>query len=85
MNSRTRMASSTVYSGSSMGRPARWFLRFFILSVALLNMGGVLQHDIQQIRRQASGDDTALKALLDQQRDTAGVVDMGVGHDDVVM
>ena len=28
MNSRTRMASSTVYSGSSMGRPARWFLRF---------------------------------------------------------
>ena len=47
-------------------------------------MGGVLQHDIQQIRRQASGDDTALKALLDQQRDTAGVVDMGVSHQHIV-
>ena len=30
-------------------------LTVFILGVALLNMGGVLQHDIQQIRRQASG------------------------------
>ena len=27
-NSGTRMASATVYSGSTLGRPARWFLRF---------------------------------------------------------
>ena len=59
-------------------------LTVFILGVALLNMGGVLQHDIQQLRRQASGEDTALKALLDQQGDTAGVVDMGVRHQHIV-
>ena len=59
-------------------------LTVFILGVALLNMGGVLQHDIQQIRRQASGEDTALKTLLDQQGDTAGVVDMGVSHQHIV-
>ena len=59
-------------------------LAVFILGVALLNMGGVLKHDIQQVRRQASGDDTALKALLDQQGDTAGVVDMGVSHQHIV-
>ena len=37
-----------------------------------------------QIRRQPGGDDPALEALLDQHGDPAGVVDVGVGHQDEV-
>ena len=31
-----------------------------------------------------NGEDAALKALLDQQRDTAGMIDMGVSHQHIV-
>ena len=51
-----------------------------ILRVALLNVGGVRQHDAQQVGRQPGGDDTALKAVFDQHGDAAGMVDVGVGH-----
>ena len=54
------------------------------LRVALLDEGGVPQHDRHQLTGQTGGEDLALKALFHQQGDPAGVVDMGVGHDDVV-
>ena len=55
-------------------------LAVLILRVLLLNVGGVLQHNVQQVRRQPGGDDAALKTVLDKHGDTARVVDMGVGH-----
>ena len=55
-------------------------LAVLILGVALLNVGGVRQHDIQQVGRQPGGDDLPLEAVLDQHGDPAGVVDMGVSH-----
>ena len=54
------------------------------LGVALLNVGGVAQHDAEQLPGQTGGVDGAGEALLDQQRHPAGVVDVGVGDDDVV-
>ena len=50
------------------------------LGVALLDVGGVPQHDAQQLARQAGAVDVAGEALLHQQGDAAGVVDVGVGH-----
>ena len=55
-------------------------LAVLILRVALLNVGGVRQHDAQQVGRQPGGDDTALKAVFDQHGDAAGMVNVGVGH-----
>ena len=55
-------------------------LAVVVLRVLLLNMGGVLQHDIQQICRHPRGDDGPCKAVFDEHGDAAGVVDMGVGH-----
>ena len=37
-----------------------------------------------QFRREAGGEDLPLKALLDQQGDAAGVVDVGVGDEHIV-
>ena len=54
------------------------------LRVGLLDVGGVLEHDVHEIRRQPGGDDPALEALLHQHGDPAGVVDVGVGHQDEV-
>ena len=47
-------------------------------------MGGVHQHDIQQVRRQAGGDDTPAETLLDKHGDPSGMVDMGVGDEHIV-
>ena len=52
--------------------------------VALLNVGGVPQHDGQQVGGQTGAIDVAGKALLGQQGNAAGVVDVGVSDDDVV-
>ena len=63
-------------------RPAVFTI--LILCVRLLNVGRILQHNIQQLGRQASGQNLALKALLNQHGDTPGVVDMGVCHQYIV-
>ena len=56
-------------------------LAVFVLSVALLNVSGVEQHDLHQIRRQACRQDAAVEAVFHQQRDTARVVDVRVGDE----
>ena len=71
-----------VYSGSTWGAPERSPLRFF--HSASWDRGGVQQHDIQQVRRQAGSEDAALEALLNEHGDAAGVVDVGMGHKDNV-
>ena len=55
-------------------------LAVLILRVLLLDVGGVLQHDVQQLRRQPRGDDAALKPVFDEHGDAPRVVDVGVGH-----
>ena len=50
------------------------------LGVALLDVGRVPQHNAQQLPRETGAVDVAFKALLHQQGDAAGVVDVGVGH-----
>ena len=54
------------------------------LGIALLNMSGVSEHDGQQLGGEPGGIDGPGKALLDQQRNAAGVVDMGVGDQNIV-
>ena len=49
------------------------------LGVALLDVGRVPQHDGQKLPRQAGAVDVAGEALLHQQGNAAGVVDVGVG------
>ena len=55
-------------------------LAVLVLRVLLLDVGGVLQHDVQQVRCQPRGDNAALKPVFDEHGDAAGVVDVGVGH-----
>ena len=50
------------------------------LGVALLDVGGIPQHDGQQLGGEPGAVDGSVKALLDQQGQAAGVVDVGVGH-----
>ena len=47
-------------------------------------MSGVPQHDGHELPRQAGGNDLAVEALLDQQGNAAGVVDVGMGDNDIV-
>ena len=54
-------------------------LAVLVLRVLLLDMGGVLEHNVQQIGGQAGGNDLTLKAVFDEHGDAAGVVDVGVG------
>ena len=54
------------------------------LGVALLDEGGVPQHNGQQLSRQAGGVNFSPKPLLHQQGDAPRVVDVGVGDDDIV-
>ena len=56
-------------------------LAVFVLSVALLNVSGVEQHDFHQICCQACRQDAAVEAVFHQQRDTARVVDVRVGDE----
>ena len=63
------------------GPPA---LLILIGRVVLLDLGGVPQHDGQQLGRQTGTVDIAREPLLHQQGETAGVVDVGVGDHHVV-
>ncbi len=63
-----------------MGRAGPGALAVFPLRVLLLNVGGVQQHDGHELGREAGGKDGTLESLFDQQRDPAGVVDVGMGH-----
>ena len=67
-----------------MGRAGPLALAVFPLGVLLLDMGRVQQHDVQQLGGEPRGEDLPLKALLDEHGDPAGVVDMGVGHQQVI-
>ena len=48
----------------------------------LLQMGGVEQHQPRQFAGRGGGDDLALKAALDEQRQAPAMVEMGVGQQD---
>ena len=54
-------------------------LAVFPLGVHLLDVGAVAQHDGEEATGGVDGVDLALKAVLYQQRQPAGVVDVGVG------
>ena len=56
-------------------------LAVFILRIALLNVGGVEQHDLHEVCRQARRQDAAVEAVFHQQRDAARVVDVRVGDE----
>ena len=55
-----------------------------ILRIGHLDVGAVHQHNIQEPGGEAGGPDPAVKALLNQHGNATGVVDMGVGNQDVV-
>ena len=66
-------------------RPARPLALLVLpLGVGLLDVSGVPQHDGHELPRQAGGNDLAVEALLDQQGNAAGVVDVGMGDNDIV-
>ena len=67
--------------GLHPGRAGTLRLAVFPLGVGLLNMGGVQQHDVHEVGRQAGGEDAALEPLLHQHGHPAGMVDMGVGDE----
>ena len=55
-----------------------------VLRVGLLDIGAVDEHDLHQPGGEPGGPDLAGKALAHQQGNPAGVVDMGVGDQDIV-
>ena len=59
-------------------------LLVFPLGVTLLDVGGVPQHNVQQLGGEAGAVDVAAKSLLDEQGNAAGVVNVGVGDNDVL-
>ena len=59
-------------------------LAVFPLGILFLDMGGVQQHDIQQLSGEPRGEDLPLEALLDEHGNPAGVVDMSMGHQQVI-
>ena len=70
--------------GLHMGGAGAGGLAVFPLGVRLLDVGGVQEHDVHEVRRQAGGEDLAVEALLDEHGHPAGVVDVGVGDEDIV-
>ena len=54
------------------------------LGVPLLDVGGVPQHHRHELRGETGGEDAAVKALLHQQGQPAGVVNVGMGDQNVV-
>ena len=67
-----------------MGGAGAGGLAVFPLGVGLLDVGGVQEHDVHEVRRQARREDLAVEALLDEHGHPAGVVDVGVGDEDIV-
>ena len=59
-------------------------LAVFVLRVRLLDVGRVLEHNVQQLGGEPGGEDAPLEPLLYQHGDAAGVVDVGVGHQDII-
>ena len=59
-------------------------LAVFILGVALLDVGGVLEHDAHELSREPGGENAALEAVFDEHGHPAGVVDVGVGDEHIV-
>ena len=59
-------------------------LAVFILGIALLNVGGVLEHDAHELGGEPGGENAALKAVFDEHGHPAGVVDVGVGDEHIV-
>ena len=59
-------------------------LAVFILGVALLDVGGILEHDAHELSREPGGENTALEAVFDEHGHPAGVVDVGVGDEHIV-
>ena len=59
-------------------------LLIFVGGIVLLNLGGVPQHDGQQLGGEPGAVDIAREALLHQQGQAARVVDVGVGDHHVV-
>ena len=51
------------------------------LGVRLLDLCGIQQHEGEQVRRRRRAIDRAVEAMLDEFRQQAGMVDMGVGED----
>ena len=70
--------------GLGPGSAGALALAVFPLRVLLLNMGGVQQHDLQQLGGEAGGKNAALETLLDEHGNPAGVVNVGVGYQNVV-
>lgn len=59
-------------------------LLVFPAGVRLLNVGRIAQHDAHQLAGQTGAVDVAPEALLDQEGNAPGVVDVGVGDNHVV-
>ena len=55
-------------------------LAVLVLGVGLLNVGRVLEHNVQKLGGEPGGKDTALEPLLEEHGDAAGVVDVRVRH-----
>lgn len=64
--------------------PGPAVLAIFILGVALLDVGGVLEHDAHELSREPGGENAALEAVFDEHGHPAGVVDVGVGDEHIV-
>ena len=67
-----------------MGRAGTGSLAVFPLGVGLLDVGGVQQHDVHEVRCETGGEDLAMEALFEEHGYPAGVVDVGVGDEDIV-
>ena len=70
--------------GLHMGRAGTGSLAVFPLGVGLLDVGGVQQHDVHEVRCETGGEDLAMEALFEEHGYPAGVVDVGVGDEDIV-
>ncbi len=53
----------------------------FVFGVLLVQRGGVLEHDLAQVARRPVGVNRPAKTGLHQQRQPAGVIQMGMGQD----
>ena len=59
-------------------------LLVFPFGVTFLDVGGIPQHNVQQLGGEAGAVDVAAKSLLDEQGNAAGVVNVGVGDNDIL-
>ncbi len=86
---RNQMGQGFLYVRDCVKRLYRRFavplaLAVFVFGVGLLDMAGIEEHDPQELAGHCRGIDPAPEALLDQQGQTPGVVDVGMRDDHVV-